>query len=328
MSTEQYMFSIIIPHRHQEAVDGLINRIKKLSGASVEVFAVSGNQPSYQRNMAAKKAAGKFIYFLDNDAFPAEENLELIENAFKNDQQLAVVGGPSLTPEEDTSLQKAFGYVLGSFFGTVFIHARYASFGQPRYTTDKELILCNLVMRKDIFLELGGFNEQLYPNEENELMDRILESGYTMLHHPGVTVTRTQRPTWKAFFKQLFTYGRGRSEQMRGAFSLSNLPVFVFMFFPVYFFSLPFLFLLDIPLLAGGAGLYLVAAIFSSISAFKLGIKTGLAAIPAFFLCHFCYGLGMWKGLLFPLHSKKITPKALLKRVFSRKKRKKKQSGV
>jgi len=35
------------------------------------------------------------------------------------------------------------------------------------------LILCNLLARKDAMIELGGFNEALYPNEENALMDEL-----------------------------------------------------------------------------------------------------------------------------------------------------------
>ncbi len=62
--------------------------------------------------------------------------------------------------------------------------ARYASVGRSRESSEKELILCNLVARRDAMLELGGFNEALYPNEENALMDELQKRGGKLLYDP------------------------------------------------------------------------------------------------------------------------------------------------
>src|SRR5437867_8631594 len=69
--------------------------------------------------------------------------------------------------------------------------------------------------RPDALRQLGGFNEALYPNEENALMDQLQKSGAKLIYDPQFVVHRRPRPTIESFCKMLFTYGRGRAEQFR-----------------------------------------------------------------------------------------------------------------
>src|ERR1700741_3102494 len=64
-------------------------------------------------------------------------------------------------------------------------------------------------------LELGGFDEALYPNEENALMDELQKRGGLLIYDPELIVHRRPRHSLKAFCKMLMTYGRGRAEQFR-----------------------------------------------------------------------------------------------------------------
>ena len=110
-----------------------------------------------------------------------------------------------------------------------------------RETTEKELILCNLIARRDALLELGGFNESLYPNEENALMDELQKNGGKLLYDPGLVVHRRPRGNLKAFAKMLLNYGRGRAEQFRVNPTLGSAPNFVPPLFRVYLLALPVL---------------------------------------------------------------------------------------
>ena len=90
-----------------------------------------------------------------------------------------MVGGPNLCPDDAPFLEKVFAVVLGSWIAFGPSRARYDRVGVVRATGEKELILCNLLARRAVLLELGGFDEALYPNEENALMD-ALQQGF---HH-------------------------------------------------------------------------------------------------------------------------------------------------
>src|SRR5439155_5208753 len=128
--------------------------------------------------------------------------------------------------------------------------ARYTTVGAVRQTSEKELILCNLVARRPAMLELGGFNEALYPNEENALMDELQKRGGKLVYDPNLLVYRRPRHSLKAFAKMLRTYGRGRAEQFRLHPTFGSALNFVPPAFCVYLAALPAVWLLN-----GKAGL-------------------------------------------------------------------------
>ena len=288
--------SVIIAHRKNEPPLLDQKMVNKLGWQDVEIIHVSGNMPSVQRNKAAAKAHGDILYFLDNDAVPGRQNLQRIIDIFDNNPEVMVCGGPSLTPETDSIRQKSFGHVLGSFWGSAWMSARYKSQGKSRFCSDKELILCNLAFRRNIFLKCTGFDEKLYPNEENDLMDRIEDSGGRLFYDPEIIVTRSQRQGFFDFCRQLFGYGRGRSEQLRLDFRWSKLPLFVFAALPIYVLFLPLL-LYSAPIFLLPVLFHFLIDIFFSIPILIKKPLVFFCAIPSFFLCHFFYGLGMWRGL-------------------------------
>jgi GT2 family glycosyltransferase len=213
-----------------------------------------------------------------------------------SDPLVAVVGGPSITPAEDSWLQQLFGYALSSAFGSGSVHNRYRKHGQPRETTDKELILCNLAVRRSVFIDIGGFNECLYPNEENEFMERVTSAGYKLLHVPSMTAFRSQRQTLKAFIRQMFSYGRGRGEQtlITSSYSLTSfIPLFFVMYLFLTLICIKYVLLL-IPLV-----IYMFAALISSLLVlFRTGRFFSLLLPVIFLLMHIVNGVGLLWGLL------------------------------
>jgi len=317
------LVSVVIPHREHEGIDATLQALDRAAAcaeqqgegaiARYELLSVSGNQPSAQRNLAVREARGAYIYFLDNDSIPSGDCFLRIARFFSEHPGAAFFGGPSVTPESDTHWQQAFGAVLGSFLGAASMRARYRPFGALRATSDRELILCNLAMRREVFLDLGGFDERLYPNEENALMDLAARTGWTLWHDPEFVVERSQRPHLAAFIRQLFGYGRGRGEQMRLDPSLGNLVPFVFMLFPLGVLFAP-LIILCIPYTAWLIALYPLVTLLASLAAWRKGARVILCSWVSFFFCHFCYGLGLWIGLFAPLRSTRVQPRVSLKR--------------
>lgn len=289
--------SIIIPVRPGRTA----NAIKCISlldypHERLEVFVSEGPQPSRQRNEAVKKADGDIIYFLDDDSCPVKDALKRIVEHF-GDEKVAAVGGPSITPERDTLLQRSFGTALGSLFGGFSIRNRYRSVGKTRVSSENELILCNLAFRKSVFIEEGGLNERLYPNEENELLNRLQEKGNKLIHDPSAYVLRSQRKTLTDFIRQMLFYGRGRAEQTivsPSSFRSSHIVPALFLLYLAS--SLIFLnrFYL-IPL-----GCYIIMNLLSSA---WCGLKEKewrfiYTLPPVYFLIHTCYGGGMVWGFL------------------------------
>ncbi|MBI4651845.1 glycosyltransferase [Candidatus Desantisbacteria bacterium] len=277
------LFSVVVPVRKDGKIDAIINSLNKINypGEKVEIIVSYGNQPSAQRNRAVDVALGDIVYFFDNDSEAAPEIFNVVKKHF-NDPKTAGVGGPNLTPFGDTFLQHCFGMGLASKFANGKVSARYYKAGEMRESNEAELILCNLCMKRDVYLKAGGLNEKIYPNEENELMNRLLESGYKLIYDPEAFIYRSRRKNFKAVIKQHLNYGRGRMEQtLIEGFNLSNISFFIPLFFLFYILSLPFLFNIFyyLPL-----GIYLMFAFGSS-----LGWTVETKKFPVFFLMPFIY---------------------------------------
>lgn len=287
--------SIIIPVKPGGRVSALAGVSKAdYPEGSIEVLVAEGRQPSRQRNLAAAAANGEFLYFLDDDSQVSPGFLQKAVRHYE-DPAVAAVGGPSLTPDSDSVLQHSFALALSSVFGGGGMRNRYRQTGEVRLTCDRELILCNLSFRKESFISFGGFDERLYPNEENELMERIRRNGGKLIHDPGLAVYRSQRPTFMAFSRQLLGYGRGRGEQtvlsgiVRPITLIPSLFLCYLLLLPLGHKAVYYL-----PLLC-----YLILTLFMSFMEVVRSGRPGSALLlPAVFpIFHLLYGLGMVQGL-------------------------------
>ena len=276
----------------------------------LEIIVARGNQPSAQRNAALKAARGDLIYFLDDDSAPDPDNLRRAVAHF-NDPKLQMMGGPSLCPREAPPIEQVFALVLASWLAFGPSRARYAAVGQARETSEKELILCNQFARRQTLLDLGGFNEALYPNEENALMDELQKRGGKLIYDPQLLVYRRPRSSLKSFARMLTTYGRGRAEQFRLHPTLGSALNFVPPLFCLYLLALvPLLVLTSIGRLwLVPLGLYALVVLAQGLVLAADGqVLRSLAAIPLIVLTHILYGLGFWRGLFTMLRQKGQQP--------------------
>jgi hypothetical protein len=224
-----------------------------------------------------------------------------------------MVGGPNLCPPDAPFIEQVFALVHASFLAFGPSRARYARVGAVRESGEKELILCNLISRKDSLLELGGFDESLYPNEENALMDEVQKRGGKLLYDPQHIVYRRPRHSLKAFGKMLLNYGRGRGEQFKLHPTMGSAPNFVPPLFLIYVVLLPLLFFLPTSLVKWGLlplALYGLALVAQTIALMgQGGFSKSIAAIPLMVLTHVLYGFGFLRALVKPIKSPEARPK-------------------
>jgi succinoglycan biosynthesis protein ExoA len=289
-------FSFIIPVKPGGFVAAAMS-LRQIAAppCQFEVLIAEGCSPARQRNTAANEARGEIIYFLDDDSHVAADCLTLCAQILE-DQSIAVAGGPSLTPADDSLLQQLIGSALSSLLGAGAVRNRYRACGVTRSTTEKELILCNLAIRRDVFIDSGGFDERLYPNEENELLDRIVSRGRKLVHAPGMAVRRSQRRTLKLFIRQMFAYGRGRAQQtlIAGPGTISGFAPLLFLLYLALLPLVPCTRLALAPLFA-----YLVLVLgFSAAAVISSGSLARLLLVPLYPLMHISNGWGLLYGLL------------------------------
>lgn len=312
MSDSLPSVTVIIPTRPDGGQPKAVAAAHDLDYPSdkLEIIVARGQQPSIQRNVALRAARGDLVYFLDDDSIAAPGNLRRALEHFR-DPKVQIVGGPNVCPLEAPGLEQVFALVLASWLAFGPSRARYTPVGRLRETGEKELILCNQLARRTTILKHGGFNEALYPNEENALMDDIQKAGGKLLYDPELVVYRRPRRTLKSFAKMLLTYGRGRAEQFRVNPTCGSALNFAPPIFLVYLLTLPvlwsisslpesnwFLQVYHVPLL-----LYSVAVILQTMVLVPQGgIGRALCAVPLMILSHVLYGAGFWHGLFTTLN--------------------------
>lgn len=309
VQNELPLVTVIVPTRPGQDLIPAVESARQLDypKEKLEILVARGKQPAIQRNRALHQARGEIVYFLDDDSQPQSEALSRAIQHFHADPSVQMVGGPNLCPSSAPFLERVFAVVLGSWIAFGPSRARYDRVGEVRPTSEKELILCNLLARRRPVIDLGGFDEALYPNEENALMDALQARGGKLLYDPEVAVLRRPRPTLAAFIKMLMNYGRGRAEQFRLHPTPGSALNFVPPLFVVYLLLTPFLMAAGLfrspasgwhgvgwyPLVGyGGALLGQTMA-----NLFRAGLVKAVCALPLLFATHLFYGFGFWRGL-------------------------------
>jgi len=256
--------------------------------------------PAFKRDLAVKYAKGDILAFLDDDAYPEKDWLKNALLHFKN-KKVAAVGGPAITPSANSLFQKASGAVSESFIGGGGARNRFLSIGKAKKIDDWPTV--NLLVRKNIFEEIGGFDTNFWPGEDTKLCLDILNKGYKIIYEPKTIVYHHRRNSFFGYFKQVGNYGIHRG------FFVKKFPQTSFRFW--YFcpsLLLLYLILLTILFLSGIYSLiffiplfiYFIGVILDSIiiSIRWKNMFIGILTTPMIFLTHLWYGVRFIQGLL------------------------------
>lgn len=290
-----------------------------------EVLVAVGRNPSQQRNLGVSNSKNPLVYFLDDDSQAIPGSPRNLVSHFQEDHT-AVAGGPNLCPPNASPFEKTVSAVLASWMGSFSVRNRYAAIGSVKQATEKDLILCNMMVRRKTFLKEGGFRKDLYPNEENEFLNRLLHSQYRLVYDPGAAVFRHRRKNLGDFCYQAFRYGRGRAQQMKVYPCLSDLVHLIPAFFLFYVLSL--LVALIPALVPSWAAVFLTSPFwrYPFYLFLALALGTGVSAISwhrnpldlftvplLIFLRQVFYGIGLLAGLSTPIPKRENPPIRLYK---------------
>jgi GT2 family glycosyltransferase len=177
----------------------------------VKVIASGKCGPALKRDLAAKEACGEILAFIDDDAYPEPDWLTVAGPAF-GDRAVAAVGGPAMTPDSDTFWQRAGGASFLSVLGGGYPE-RYWPVGPERDVDDWPTV--NFLVRRDVFLALGGFDTRYWPGEDTIFCLKLLEAGHRIRYVPSAKVWHHRRVDLRAHLRQVGNYGYHRGHFAR-----------------------------------------------------------------------------------------------------------------
>ena len=271
--------------------------LNALSHPRVRVIASGSAGPAQKRDMAMRFATGNVFAFIDDDAFPRSDWLKNAARWF-GDEGIGAVGGPAVTPEGVGAFELASGLVLASPLCSGGYARRYVP---KRPCDDDDLPSVNLIVRRDVFERVRGFDTEFYPGEDTKLcLDITRTAGKRIVYDPSVLVYHHRRPLFRKHLRQISNYARHRG------FFMKKLPQTSLR--PAYFAPLalllgvalgPAVCALVPPLWRAYAAVLLLYALLDAATTFSARHPAAsLLAFLGLFLTHLTYGAFTVVGLL------------------------------
>jgi glycosyltransferase involved in cell wall biosynthesis len=164
-------------------------------GAPVRLIRAGAALPGRGRNLGAAQARFEWLAFTDAGIRLAHDWLEALVTKAREDDSIDVVYG-SWQPVTDTFFKQcaAIAYVPPPA-------PRAGQLVRPRF-------IASTLLRREAWLAVNGFPEDLRSAEDLVFMDRVENAGYKYVFEPAAEVHWDLRSTLGATFKRFLVYSR------------------------------------------------------------------------------------------------------------------------
>jgi glycosyltransferase involved in cell wall biosynthesis len=279
------------------SIDGSVEIVEKYmkEHSGIRLMGGPGVNCPAAMNIGIKNSNGGLISKVDAHGYVASDFLKMSAKHLCNEENIKCVGGP-IIPVPKTIIAKANALARSSFFGVG--KGVYSMGDKPQFV---DTVQCG-VYKKDIFNEIGLFDELLQFGEDEEINWRIRKRGYRIFSSPEIRFFYFPRNSFGKLFQQYSNYGILRAKVVwkhPDFFKIKHIipTTFVFVLFVAAIFatfsSLFTKVFIGIVLLYVGVSL----ACSTVISAKEGWRYLGLLPI-SFAALHFGYGIGLVRGIV------------------------------
>ncbi|HIO11013.1 MAG TPA: glycosyltransferase [Deltaproteobacteria bacterium] len=189
----------------------------------VKIIPTGAVSPAVKRDMGAEQAKFEYLAFMDDDAYPSLEWLKVAEKTF-TEKNPAALGGPGMVPPDASKKEIVSGIFYETLVGGGGLAYRYRPAPKGFYVKDYPSV--NLIIRKNVFLEIGGFDNAFWPGEDTKLCLDLIQAGHDIWYEPTLLVYHHRRPTFRGHFKQVGGYGLHRGHFAKIYPHTSALPLY------------------------------------------------------------------------------------------------------
>lgn len=145
---------------------------------------------SFARNTGAEGAKGQWLCFMDDDAIANSNYVENIIKHIKTKPEAIGFGG-RIIPKYIPSAPEWMSYYVSSLVGNFDYAPTACAFENGKYPLES-----NMIVKKDIYDSIGGFNTQLpgvvgtlrIGGEGKELFYKLLALGHSIYYDPAICV--------------------------------------------------------------------------------------------------------------------------------------------
>ena len=319
------MISIILPIRNEkQSIANTLDSILTQSGKEYEIIVSDGMSTEGTREIIKSfQEKNDNIQLIDNHEQIVSTGFNRALSIAKGDVIIRVDGHSEIDPSflqkcilslKETGADCVGGsttHIAKGIIGKSIVLAQSSTFGVGGVSFRKKVdsgqyvdTLAFGAYKREVFEKLGGYDEELVRNQDDEFNFRLIQSGGKIWLDPSIKSSYTPRSSFIGLIKQYFQYGFYKIRVMqkrRGFASWRHLVpgLFVSSLLLSFFFYFQYensisLKLILIP--------YIGISLGFTLSSFFKSTKdiTSILLLPVtFFILHFSYGLGFIFGFFY-----------------------------
>jgi len=198
----------------------LIREIISESPRNTQIHKQTDIQSSYAaRNTGIKHASGDILLFLDADMWVPETWIEDMVETLESNNYDYLGCNVDVVADQPNFWER---------------YEQSFSFPVETYLKDKQFApTCALAVRREVFEEVGLFDERLESGGDKEFGQRVHRAGFTQGYAGDITAYHPARDSWKALRSKALRIGRGRAQKRRYHPDLNELhPLHPFNYLP------------------------------------------------------------------------------------------------
>jgi succinoglycan biosynthesis protein ExoA len=280
-------FQVIIADGDSDDGTGMLLDAVSKKFANIVILSNPKKIVSSGLNLALARSSGEVIVRMDmHTTYEPDYVHQCVDTLLTADSEVWCVGGP-WQPQPNESF---VGRAISEAFNNRVVSGNSRSRDLNYFgTVDTVYLGC---WRKDELIELGGFDEELVRNQDDELCLRIrLNFGKKILQNPKIRSYYEPRSSLAKLFMQYYQYGYWKAKVAKKHGQFGSYRHWIFFLLP--FFCLPVIVLnpLTIMWLSGIYFILLLAGTFASKKRHSFFVR--LASLAPGLIMHVSYYLGL-----------------------------------
>ena len=179
------------------STDGTVETVKRYPAHLISLK--QNRKAPFCRNLAAMQASGEILAFIDSDCTADPAWLNELLPAF-DDPAIAAVGGFVDSTLNQKMLDRYERVKSSLNMGNRFVCSSKSnrSFYVPS---------CNLLVKRDVYRQLGGFKEHLFVGEDVDFCWRLQDADFKLAYYPLGKISHRHRSSVIPFCTRRYDYG-------------------------------------------------------------------------------------------------------------------------
>jgi len=217
LSINRVRVSVVVPSWSGE-IGRLRASLESQTCQDYELIVIAGVSPAGRaRNQGVARARGEIIVFIDDDAYFGHDRvLEKLLTILDSDPAIGVVGSSKLIPPDANWFQRRTAAEVPRWVYPVVDQDTESNPPLDHYGYTGITTTC-CALRRSLFEELAGFDEQFVTGEDTELFHRIGRCGYRFVIPQDCWVYHEPPKRLRDLLYKSFGYGMGHVQEAKMA---------------------------------------------------------------------------------------------------------------